>query len=99
MDGLHPMKVRDSIPPRWNRQPEECHSEQSEESSDSGDSSPSSRLGMTHGALQSMDAGIRVASAELPHPMISRSTQVAALLLVLAIAPFARAADNAGPTV
>jgi len=31
--------------------------------------------------------------------MISRSTQVAALLLLLAIAPFARAADDGGPIV
>lgn len=37
--------------------------------------------------------------AELLSPMISRSIQAAAVLLFLAIAPFARAADDAGPTV
>ena len=49
--------------------------------------------------LQSSSPVFVLQVRSLLSPMISRSTQVAALLLVLAIAPFARAASDAGPLV
>ena len=100
------MKVRDSSSSRWNRQPYKGHSAVECGGHAAALTAPAwpahsinpQHFVMTRGTIILRPVFV-LQVRSLLSPMISRSTQAAALLLVLAIAPFARAADDAGPTV